>query len=38
MIENGKKMHNRIMMPGKEVVALYPQEYLEKNNSTQVFL
>lgn len=38
MMENGKKKHNWIMMPGKEVVTLYPQEYLRNKQTILRYL
>lgn len=38
MIEKGKKMQRRIMMPGKDVLALYPKAYQEKNSNTPTFV
>lgn len=34
MMENGKRMCNGIMMPGKEVLTLYPQQYLRNRQTT----
>lgn len=34
MMENGKKMRIGIMMPGKEVITLYPQQYLRNKQTT----